>query len=88
MNKTDVIAKVSEKSGVAADVCEKLLKAFEEQAEAALADRFKGIKNNRADMMRGISERSGVVLEVCERVMTALEESLDSGLSDKLMFLK
>lgn len=36
MKKKDVVAKVSEKSGITADICEKITDAFEAQAEDSL----------------------------------------------------
>lgn len=88
MNKTDVVNQVSQKSGAAVDVCEKIMKAFEDQAGDALIGKFKGIKNNRADMVAGIAEKTGFELEECEKVLTAFEEVFDAGLSDKLRFFK
>ena len=88
MNKTDVITKVSQKSGIAADICEKVVKAFEDQAGDALIGKFKGDKNNRADMLAGITEKTGLALEDCEKVLTAFEEVFGTGLSDKLKFFK
>lgn len=88
MNETDVMASISEKTGIAADVCKKIVKAFEEQAEEAFIGRFKGHKNGHADMIAGISKKSSVAPEDCERVIAALDEALDRGLSDKLRFLK
>ena len=88
MNKTSVVRQVSEKSGIAADVCEKVLNAFEEQSGDALIGKLKGAKNNRADMLAGISEKTGFALDYCERVVFALEDVIGTGLSDKLKFFK
>jgi len=88
MNKTDVIAKVSEKSGVSSDICEKIIKAFQQQAGDALVNKFKGVGNNRADILAGISEKTGLSLEDCEKVMTAFDETVDTGLTNKLKFFK
>lgn len=84
MNKADVVTQVSTKTGIAADICEKVIKAFEEQSGEALIGKFKGGKNNRADMVAGISEKTGLTLEDCEKVLTAFEEVIGTGLSDKL----
>jgi hypothetical protein len=43
MNKADVISKVSEKTGIAPDACEKVIKAFEEQAGDILGAKIKGL---------------------------------------------
>lgn len=88
MNKTDVVNQVSLKSGYAADMCEKILKALEEQSGDALIERFKGVKNNRAGMVAGISEKTGFSLDECEKVLTVFEEVFDTGLSNKLKFFK
>jgi len=88
MNKTDVVNQVSQKSKTSAEICEKIIKAFEEQSGDALIGRFKGIKNNRADMIAGISEKTGFSLEECDKVLTTFEEVFDTRLSDKLRFFK
>lgn len=88
MNKTDVVTQVSEKSGIAVDICEKVIKAFEEQSGDALVNKFKGVKNNRADMVAGISEKTNLSLDECEKILTAFEEVFDKGLSDKLKLFK
>lgn len=88
MNKTEVITEVSQKSGVAAEICEKLLKAFEEQSGEALINKFKGVKNNRGDMVAGIAAKTGIDVDICEKVLTAFEEVFEGGLSDKLKIFK
>ena len=88
MNKADVIRSVSEKSGVEPDACEKVIKAFEEQAGDALIEKFKGVKTDHADMLAGISGRTGIRSEDCDKVLTALGEVLNAGISDKLNFFK
>ena len=88
MNKTDVIRQVSEKTGIESNVCETVIKAFEEQTGDALVGKFKGIKTNHADMLAGISGRTGVRGEDCEKVLTALEGVLGAGISEKLNFFK
>jgi len=88
MNKTDVVTQTSQKSGISADICEKVIKAFEEQSGDALIGKFRGVKNNRADMVAGIAEKTGLVLEDCEKVLTAFEEVAGKGLADKLKFFK
>lgn len=88
MNKTDVITQVSQKSGIATDICEKVIKAFEEQSSDALINKVKGVKNNRADMVAGITEKTGFSFEDCEKVLTAFEEVFGTGLSDKLKLFK
>jgi hypothetical protein len=47
MNKTDVIRTVSEKAGIESNICEKVIKAFEEQAGDALVGTFKGTKTSQ-----------------------------------------
>lgn len=88
MNKTDVVERISKKTGISADICEKVVKAFEEQSGDALANKLKGVKNNRADILAGISEKTGISSEDCEKALTAFEEVIGSGLSDKLKFFK
>lgn len=88
MNKTDVVTRVSAKSGIASDICEKVIKAFEEQSGDALIGKFKGVRNNRADMVAGIAGKTGFSLEDCEKVLSAFEEVFGAGLSDKLKLFK
>jgi Bacterial DNA-binding protein len=65
MNKTDVIRRVSEKTGIESNVCEKVIKAFEEQAGDALGAKLKGAETNQADILAGVSERTGVCSDDC-----------------------
>lgn len=88
MNKTDVIVKVSEKSGIASTTCEKIINAFEEQTGEALIGKFKGNKNDRADILTGIVDKTRFSLEECEKVLTAFEDVFGTELSAKLRFLK
>ena len=88
MNNADVIRKVSETTGIESSICEKIIKAFEEQAGDALAGAFKGTKTHHAELLAGISGRTGIRTEDCEKVMTALEEVVNAGISDKLSFFK
>lgn len=88
MNNTDVVNQVSKKSGVTFEICEKVIKAFEEQSGDALTAKFKGVKNNRANMVMGIAEKTGYAEDECEKIITAFEEVFNSGLSDKLRFFK
>ena len=84
MNKADVISKVSEKTGIAPDACEKVIKAFEEQAGNILGAKIKGLTADNTDILTGISERIGIGTEDCQKVLTALEAVVRDGISDKL----
>jgi nucleoid DNA-binding protein len=88
MNKTDVITRVSQKSGISADVCAEIINAFEKQAGEALVNKFKGIQNDRASLLKGITQKTGLVPGDCETVLKAFEDVLGAGLSDKLKFFK
>lgn len=88
MNKTDVVTQVSERTGIAADICEKALKAFEETSGNALIGKLKGEKNNRADILSGIIEKTGLSAENAEKILAVLEEVVSGGLTDKLKFFK
>jgi hypothetical protein len=88
MNKTDVIRKVSEKTGIESNVCEQVIKAFEEQAGDALGAKLKAAETNQADILAGISKRTGVSPDDCEKVLTALEGVVRDGISDKLNIFK
>jgi hypothetical protein len=88
MNKEDVVKAVSEKTGVAPDTIEKVVKAFESQAGDALSVAFEGIKTDRASLLAGISQKTGIPADTCDKVLTALQETVNSGISEKLGFLK
>jgi nucleoid DNA-binding protein len=88
MNNADVIRKVSETTGVESSICEKIIKAFEEQAGDALAEKLKRTEAGNADMLAGISERTGISSADCEKVLTALEGVVRDGISDKLNIFK
>lgn len=88
MNKADVIQSASEKTGIAPDVCERILEAFEQQAGDALAAKLKGTGGDQTDMLARISQATGVPAEDCERVLTASGEVVKAGIADKLGFLK
>jgi hypothetical protein len=88
MNKADVIQKVSEKTGIESNVCEKVIKAFEEQAGDELAAKLKGTTAQQADHLAGVSERSGISSDNCQKVLTALEQIVHDGISDKLNIFK
>ena len=88
MNKADVIQSVSEKTGIAPDLCETILKAFEKQAGDALAAKLKGAGGDQADLLARISQETGVPSTDCEKVLTASGEVVKAGIADKLGFLK
>jgi hypothetical protein len=88
MNKEEVIKAVSEKTGVAPDAIEKVVKAFESQAGDALTEAFKGIQADRASLLAGISAKTSIPAETCDKVLTALQGTVSSGISEKLGFLK
>jgi hypothetical protein len=88
MNKEEIIKAVSEKTGVAPDAVEKVVKAFESQAGDALAVAFKGAQTDRASLLAGISEKTSMPADTCDKVLTALQGTVSSGISEKLGFLK
>jgi nucleoid DNA-binding protein len=88
MNNADVIRKVSETTGIESSVCEKIIKAFEEQAGDALAEKLKGTEASHANLPAGISETTGISSDDCEKVLTALEGVVRDGISDKLNIFK
>jgi nucleoid DNA-binding protein len=88
MNKADVIRKVSEETGIESNVCEKVIKAFEEQAGGVLAGKLKGEETDQGNIPASISERTGISENDCEKVLTALETVVRDGISDKLNIFK
>jgi hypothetical protein len=86
MNKADVIRTVSEKTGIDAGTCEKIIKAFEQQAGDVLVAKFKGINSS---LVAGISGRTGISPENCEKVLTSLQDVVGGGIIDKInLFFK
>lgn len=88
MNKAQVIKAVSERTGIALNICEMVIKAFEEQAGSALAGEFLGNDPRHAELLARISKTTGIRPEDCEKIVTALQAAVKSGLSEKLGFLK
>lgn len=86
MNKTNVVNQVSNNTGIATDVCEKVIKAFEEESGEALVNKWKGNKKDKTDIIAGISTKTDITIEECEKIITAFEEVLSVGLSNKLRF--
>jgi Bacterial DNA-binding protein len=83
MNKADVIRAVSEKTGIDASTCEKIINAFEQQAGDALVARFKGIS---ANLVAGIAARTGISPENCQKVLTSLQDVVGGGIVQKINF--
>jgi hypothetical protein len=88
MNKADVIRSVSEKTGIAPELCENVLKALEQQAGDALAAKLKGAGGDQVDMLERISQATGVPPADCQRVLDASGEVIKAGIGEKLGFLK
>ena len=88
MNKADVIRSISEQTGIAPDLCERVLKAFENQAGEALAAKLKGAGTDDTDLLAQIAQETGLPSADCERVLTAGGEVVKAGIADKLGFLK
>ena len=87
MNKTDVIRAVSEKTGIDAGTCEKVIKAFEEKADDVLVAKFTG--TNLAGLVASISGTTRISPENCEKVLTSLREVVGGGIMDKInLFFK
>ena len=88
MNKADVIKSVSEKTGISPDLCEKILKAFEQHAGDLLSAKLKGTGTGTAGALAQISQQTGIAAADCERVLAALEDVVKAGIADKLGVLK
>jgi len=88
MNKTEVITKVSEKSGIPAATCKDIFKAFEKQCGDSLLKKTNGAKNNRAEIVKGIFQKTTIPSADCKKVLTAFEEVCGHALADKLKFWK
>ena len=87
MNNADVMRAVSEKTGIDAGTCEKVIKAFEEKADDVLVAKFTG--TNLAGLVASISGRTGISPENCEKVLTSLREVVGGGIMDKInLFFK
>jgi nucleoid DNA-binding protein len=88
MNKKEVLARVSEKSGIAIEVCRKIIDEFEKQFGDTLWKKIKGEKNIRSDLAEVISQKINISSSDCEKVLTAFKEVVDEGLEKKLKFWK
>jgi len=88
MNKADVIQRVSEKTGVAPELCERILKAFESEVGDALAATLKGQGSEPSGMLARISQQTGASPEDCDRVVSTAAEVVKAGIADKLGSLK
>jgi nucleoid DNA-binding protein len=84
MNKTEVINKVSERTGIAPSVCEQIIKAFEQQTGETFAGKLTGIVTNHSGVLAGVAERTGFRPEECQKALTAFEEVVKAGIFDKL----
>lgn len=88
MNKADVIQSVSEKTGIAPELCEKILKAFESEAGDTLAATLKGQGGEQSGMLARISQHTGVPEADCDRVLSTAADVVKAGIADKLGVLK
>ena len=88
MNKADVIQSVSEKTGVAPELCEKILKAFENEVGDTLASTLKGEGGEQSGMLSRIAQQTGASTADCDRVVAAAAEVVKAGIADKLGVLK
>ena len=88
MNKADVIARVSEKTGLATSACEKVIDAFEEHAGEALVARLKGDRAKRAEWLAEVAAKSGASAQDCEKILGSLEDVVKSGIYEKLNAFK
>lgn len=84
MNKTEVINKVAEKTGMEPSVCERIIKAFEQQTGETFAGKLTGIVTHHSGILAGVAERTGFRPDECQKVLSALEEVVKAGIFDKL----
>jgi uncharacterized protein YcgI (DUF1989 family) len=84
MNKTEVISKVSEKTGIEASVCDQIIKACEQQTSETFAGRITGAVTSHSGILAGVAERTGFRPEKCQKVLRAFEEVVKAGVFDKL----
>lgn len=88
MNKTDAVNQVVKNTGLAADLCGQVIKAFEEQTVSALENRLRGMKSNQAEILTVISRQTDVAFDDCETIIESFEEVLSTELANKLRFFK
>jgi nucleoid DNA-binding protein len=88
MNKADVIQSVSEQTGIAPELCEKILKAFENEVGDNLSATLKGQDGERTGMLARISQQTGASEADCDRVVSTAAEVVKAGIADKLGVLK
>jgi nucleoid DNA-binding protein len=88
MNKADVVQRVSERTGVAPELCEKILKAFENEVGDTLAATLQGQGGEQSGMLARISQQTGTSAADCDRVVSTAAEVVKAGIADKLGSLK
>jgi nucleoid DNA-binding protein len=88
MNKADVIRSVSDKTGVAPELCETILKAFESEIGDTLSATLKGQGGEQTGMLARISQQTGASAADCDRVVSTAAEVVKDGIADKLGVLK
>ncbi|MGE0036429.1 MAG: hypothetical protein AB7S93_12400 [Xanthobacteraceae bacterium] len=88
MNKADVIQRVSEKTGVAPELCETILKAFENAVGNTLSATLKGQGGEQSGMLARVSQQTGASAADCDRVVSTAAEVVKAGIADKLGMLK
>lgn len=88
MNKKDVIAELTTKTGIDAEICESIVKGFEKVSEESLAAKFHGESMNMDEKISLVSEFTQVDEETCRIIVSELDTALESALSGKLRFFR
>jgi hypothetical protein len=88
MNKADVIQRISEQTGLPPDLCETILKAFENEVGGTLSATLKGQGGEQSGMLARISRQTGASPEDCDRVVSTAAQVVKAGIADKLGGLK
>lgn len=86
MNKNDVLNELAKLTGVDKDECEKILAAFEKEAEIKLENKIRGIKSEASSIAAGVASRTGFTIEKCEKVIDKIKPILSSTLAKKWRF--
>lgn len=84
MNNTDVINMITEKTGVDAGTCGKVLEGVEENAGGSVMGKLVGKQLDAPALAAKIAGKIGVPADICEKVISALNDVLSKGLLDKI----
>lgn len=87
MNNSEVIAAIVKATAQPEDICEKVVRAFEEISGSGIMGTLIG-KSINLDKIAEIASKSGVPESVCRSILQALEGVLKQEIKGKFSFFK